>query len=91
MPGNGSRGQVRGKQGHRQDEAPERDAARPTGADARQGRRDSAGRSQSSPGQMKKAAGADSARDFAPGHGGEPPGRVGRADDGTQDEGETLT
>jgi hypothetical protein len=30
------------------------------------------------PGQMKKEAGEQSARDFAPGHGGEPPGQVPR-------------
>lgn len=36
------------------------------------------GRSESSPGHLKKAAGAQSAREFAPGHGGQPPGRQGR-------------
>lgn len=36
------------------------------------------GRSESSPGQLKKAAGAQSARDFAPGHGGRAPGQTNR-------------
>jgi hypothetical protein len=43
------------------------------------------GRSESSPGHLKKAAGAESARDFAPGHGGTPPGQVDR------DRGENAT
>ena len=36
------------------------------------------GRSEWSPGHMKRDAGAQSARDFAPGHGGKAPGQVGR-------------
>ena len=36
------------------------------------------GRSESSPGHLKKAAGEQSARDFAPGHGGQAPGQIGR-------------
>ena len=36
------------------------------------------GRSELSPGHQKKAAGEQSATDFAPGHGGEPPGQYGR-------------
>jgi translation initiation factor IF-2 len=35
------------------------------------------GRSTLSPGHRKKDAGVRSARDFAPGHGGEPPGQEG--------------
>ena len=37
------------------------------------------GRSESSPGHLKKAAGAQSARDFAPGRSGDAPGRSGDA------------
>lgn len=51
---------------------------------------DERGRSGSSPGHLKKAAGARSARDFAPGRGGRSPGSVGRATPADQDEGETL-
>ena len=36
------------------------------------------GRSELSPGHQKKAAGGRSARDWAPGHGGQPPGQHGR-------------
>jgi hypothetical protein len=36
------------------------------------------GRSELSPGHRKREAGASSARDFAPGRGGESPGQVGR-------------
>ena len=46
---------------------------------------DDRGRSEWSPGHMKKAAGQGSARDFAPGHGGQAPGQVGR------DRGENAT
>jgi hypothetical protein len=55
------------------------------------GRPDSPGRSEWSPGHLKKDAGADSASDYAPGHGGEAPGQRGRDDRSDQDEGETLT
>lgn len=46
------------------------------------------GRSEWSPGHLKKAAGEDSARDFSPGHGGQAPGQVGRdrADNATETE-----
>jgi len=46
---------------------------------------DQHGRSESSPGHLKKAAGEQSARDFAPGHGGQAPGQIGR------DRGENAT
>ncbi len=59
-------------------------------------RADGPGRSEWAPGHLKKDAGAASARDFAPGHGGEAPGR--RGDDGrpsggrgAQDEADPLT
>jgi hypothetical protein len=64
------------------------------------GRPDSPGRSEWAPGHMKRAAGEQSARDFAPGHGGEPPGQrgkgnrgpeLGRAERDGQDEVEPLT
>jgi hypothetical protein len=50
------------------------------------------GRSASSPGHMKKAAGEQSARDFAPGRHGDAPGPMDRRgeQEGDQPEGETL-
>ena len=45
------------------------------------GRPESPGRSEWAPGQLKRDAGEPSARDFAPGHGGEPPGRRGAGEE----------
>ena len=84
MPGRGKAGgQGRGK-GH--------GGGDPTGAGPMdQVRPDGPGRSEWAPGHLKRDSGERSARDFAPGHGGEPPGRRGGERDDDQDEGETLT
>lgn len=47
------------------------------------------GRSEWSPGHRKGEAGAGSARDVAPGHGGEPPGHQGHGRDSTENATET--
>jgi len=77
MPGRGNAG--------RKGRGPLGDEQADTGSGAREGR----GGSESSPGHLKKAAGAQSARDFAPGHGGRPPGRQGR-DAGDPDAAEQM-
>ena len=84
MPGRGNAGGKGRGPGHDQRE----------GADPRSAERsDGQGRSEWSPGHLKKDAGEGSARDFAPGHGGEPPGQRGRdREPGQGDEGvDTLT
>ena len=93
MPGRGNAGHMRGKHEKRQAEPPAPGTDPSTGPTTSPGGTVGSdgpggpGRSDWSPGHMKKAAGVKSARDFAPGHGGTPPGQRG---DG-QDEGETLT
>jgi hypothetical protein len=87
MPGKGKVGGMRGKHERRNDGAggsdPRGPVQDPIGHDP--GGQDGAvdagggGRSASSPGHLKKAAGARSARDFAPGHAGQTPG--GRQDE----------
>lgn len=81
MPGkSGARGQGHGGAGHgkpkrdwmgddgRLSEAPPIDQGRPLGPGENAGRLDNRGRSESSPGHLKRTAGARSARDFAAGH-----------------------
>ena len=85
MPGRGKAGgQGRGK-GHGGGDPDGGDAGRGNpgrddrggAAPADEGRPDGPGRSEWSPGHLKKDAGEQSARDFAHGHGGEAPGRRG--------------
>jgi hypothetical protein len=75
MPGRGNRGGNAGGHGHgmggARADGPLGNARPDTGAGQ-------PGRSGWAPGQMKRDAGAASARDFAPGHGGDAPGQVGR-------------
>lgn len=86
MPGRGNvlRGKAdRGASGR--GPGAEQGRGREASADELGGERgDSHGRSASSPGHLKKAAGVQSARDFAP-------GRRGDLERPDQDEGETLT
>lgn len=80
MPGRGNAGHVRGKQEH--DHGGHQRGTDPSNGPATSDR----GGGSWSPGHMKKAAGRESARDFAPGHGGTPAGRRGAG----QEEGEAL-
>jgi hypothetical protein len=77
MPGKSKAGGVmRGRHGRQDDSVggsnprgPVQDPVEDAGAGTEGGR----GRSEASPGHLKKAAGAQSARDFAPGRGGQGP------------------
>ena len=73
MPGRGNAG------GHGQGRAGKSDGGVDMGVPGQHGR------SESSPGHLKKAAAEQSARDFAPGHGGQAPGQIDR------DRGENAT
>lgn len=75
MPGQGkARGGPMGRDGGRGDggaRGADRDGGRPGGGmreNVEHGRPDTPGRSEQSPGHMKRDAGEQSARDFAPGH-----------------------